>query len=33
MLQIGSTIYTAAGSCHTISSKQELEKAVAEIGN
>ena len=26
-------IYTAAGSCHTISSKQELENAVAEIGN
>ena len=26
-------IYTAAVSCHTISSKQELEKAVAEIGN
>ena len=26
-------IYTAAVSCHSISSKQELEKAVAEIGN
>ena len=26
-------LYIAAGSCHSISKKQELEKAVAEIGD